>query len=138
MPDEMQDEKLEEERERRNKRLARTRRELRQFLDRATIPLLIGGFLGMLAMFPVGLALMSTFLLTHVAIIALTVLPHTNIKLSTVLLWLLALAIPIALIVAQLGDVIELTSCVAITAWVGVLAVRLNAAITAERAKNPD
>jgi len=53
------DAKSEEERERRNKRLARVRRELKAKLDPILVPLIVGTCAGLQFMFPVGIALLS-------------------------------------------------------------------------------
>jgi len=138
MSDEIQDNTAEDARERRNKRYARIRRDLKAWLDPKLVPLIIGSCAGLQFMFPVGIALLTILLLVYGFIAYLSIAPQLRVSNKAIVIAVVTLALSLGLLFSGLGEIAELSACLLLTAWVVVICVHCANAVKAERHKNPD
>lgn len=138
MPDEQNDPAAEEARERRNKRYARIRRDLKAWLDPILVPLIIGSCAALQFMWPLGVALITILLLAYGFIAYLSIAPQLRLSNKAILIAVVTLALSLALLFSGLGEIAELSASLLLTAWIVTLCVHCANAVKAERAKNPD
>lgn len=114
-------------------RSSRAKRELKAWMDPMAIPFVAVAGLSLFLAWPLGIVLMTVFIGTQAAIAFLDIYPYTIFTRREVVLAVGFLAIPIALLFARLGEVVDLLCTLWLTGWVVLIAVQIHQAILRRR-----